>query len=76
MIIVSHKQKKSRRLSGILKNGILRTKGTSFQVNMGAAFEFYKIIASFSKSKRSIVMIKQTKGEIFFVKLQIPKDHL
>ena len=76
MIIVSHKQKKSRRLSGILKNGILRTKGTSFQVNMGAAFEFYKIIASFSKSKRSIVIDKTSKRRNIVVELPIPKDHL
>jgi hypothetical protein len=43
----------------ILKNGILKAAGTPFDLKMGAAFELYKVAASFSKKESAIVLSKK-----------------
>jgi hypothetical protein len=39
----------------ILKDGIIKSAGTPFQLKMEAAFELYKLIVSFSRKENPVI---------------------
>ncbi len=43
----------------ILKNGVLKAVGSPFELKMGAAFELYKVVASFAKKENAIIISKK-----------------
>ena len=43
----------------ILKDGVIKSTGTPFQLKMGAAFELYKVVATFSRKENPIVRGKR-----------------